>query len=82
MKPERPASLRWLRISRKVVLVCAALPMLQFGGCGLFGNSVGAMFANALPATIFNVGLNLAVSILTGTANFFFQSGGFFGGGF
>ncbi len=70
-----------VRLAKKVMLVFAALPLMQ-AGCASFGNSAFQSFANNAPATIFNSGLQLIISILNGTSSFLFQSGGSFNGGF
>ncbi|MCK6455522.1 MAG: hypothetical protein L6Q92_03175 [Phycisphaerae bacterium] len=74
-----PTLHRW---SRRVLIASAALPLLQIGGCMTYSDRVLASVANQLPRTITNVAIQLVVSILTGTSNFLFQSGGQFTGGF
>lgn len=75
-----PRTVRW---ANRLVIAMAALPLLQFSGCGsTFFARTGATFLNAVPRTIFNSALQLVISILNGTSNFLLQSGGSFGGGF
>lgn len=73
---------RHLRIARKVMLITAALPLLQAQGCATFTSRTFQSFANNASATVFSSGLQLFISILNGTSQFLFQSGGLFGGGF
>jgi len=74
-------TVKQLRLAKKIMLVVAALPLMQ-SGCGTFTSSAFQSFANNAPATIFNAGLQLIISILNGTSSFLFQSGGSFNGGF
>jgi hypothetical protein len=68
---------------RRVLLLTAAMPLLAgLAGCETFVLRVAGGVANQLPSTIFNVFLQLVISLLTGTSDFLFQSGGQFGGGF
>ncbi|MFO0974561.1 MAG: hypothetical protein U1A27_14145 [Phycisphaerae bacterium] len=66
-------------------LFLAGATLLVLTGCTNgygFMDQAAATFVNAVPRTLFNVGLQLVLSILNGTSSFFFQSGGQFGGGF
>lgn len=74
-----PTLLRW---SRRLLIASAALPLLQVGGCETFTQRTLGSFLNVVPRTVFNAGLQVVLSILNGTSNFLFQSGGQFGGGF
>lgn len=74
-----PRTVRW---ANRLLIACAALPLLQIGGCQTFAGRVGASFVNVVPRTVFNSALQLVISFINGTSNFLFQSGGQFGGGF
>jgi hypothetical protein len=60
----------------------AALSLLSAGGCQTFADYATAAWINNVPRTVFNSALQIVISILNGTSNFLFQSGGQFGGGF
>jgi hypothetical protein len=75
----KPRHLRW---ARRAMILMAAMPLLQANGCGTFTAQATQTFLNGVPSVIFNNGVQLLLSILNGTSQFLFQSGGFFGGGF
>jgi len=75
----KPRHLRW---AHRVLIVAAAMPLLQANGCATFTGRTMQNFANGVSSTIFNNGVQLMISILNGTSQFLFQSGGLFGGGF
>lgn len=75
----KPRQLRW---ATRLLIVAAALPLFQANGCATFGARTGQIFLNGLPSTVFNNGVQLLISILNGTSQFLFQSGGQFTGGF
>lgn len=75
----RPRYLRW---ARRAMILAAAMPLLQANGCGTFTNQTAQIFMNGVPSVVFNNGVQLLISILNGTSQFLFQSGGLFGGGF
>lgn len=74
------------RVTRfRFVRAAAPLALLAtLAGCygDGFINQASATFLNQVPRTMMNVALQLGLAILNGTSNFFFQSGGQFGGGF
>ena len=73
---------RHLRLANRILIIAAAMPLLQANGCATFTSRTGQIFLNGLPSTIFNNGVQLLISILNGTSQFLFQSGGLFSGGF
>ncbi len=60
----------------------AAVTLFSAGGCQTFAEYATAAWINNVPRTVFNSALQIVISILNGTSNFLFQSGGQFGGGF